>query len=200
MSLPSARSQAPTLCSSAAEDLVCSSAVVQNRFVRHRSQEPLKCFKISCSYKNSSVLESGNHCASVDESLAIQARNPRINLGAHVAVRDEIALSPRPSSISGTTALWITTDKKEEELGLHLEHPCFPFPPSLNRKWEGRWKGVGSFLLNPTRNDGFGKTIVGKVLSNALGYSFSNRSIEKQKLSKTQLTYIIIEVAIGAKK
>ncbi|KAL4021123.1 hypothetical protein IC575_019913 [Cucumis melo] len=50
-----------------------------------------------------------------------------------------------------TTALWITTDKKEEELGLHLEHPCFPFPPSLNRKWEGRWKGVGSFLLNPTR-------------------------------------------------
>ncbi|XP_038902715.1 shikimate kinase, chloroplastic-like [Benincasa hispida] len=81
---------------------------------RHSSQRRTVALKISCSYKNSSVLESGNHCASVDESLAIQ--------------------------------------RKSREIESYLNGRCI-------------------YLVGMM---GSGKTTVGKVLSNALGYSFSD--------------------------
>lgn len=84
------------------------------RVSRHSSRRRTVALKISCSYKNSSVLESGNQCASVDESLAIQ--------------------------------------RKSREIESYLNGRCI-------------------YLVGMM---GSGKTTVGKVLSNALGYSFSD--------------------------
>ncbi|KAL4012953.1 hypothetical protein IC575_025100 [Cucumis melo] len=84
------------------------------RVSRHSNHRRTVALKISCSYKNSSVLESGNHCASVDESLAIQ--------------------------------------RKSREIESYLN-------------------GRSIYLVGMM---GSGKTTVGKVLSNALGYSFSD--------------------------
>ncbi|KAG7011153.1 Shikimate kinase, chloroplastic [Cucurbita argyrosperma subsp. argyrosperma] len=81
---------------------------------RRSSHHRTVALKISCSYQNSSVLESGNHRVSVDETLTIQ--------------------------------------RKSREIESHLNGRCIYF--------------VGMM--------GSGKTTVGKVLSNALGYSFSD--------------------------